>query len=106
MPATLAETIRIADSYALGDPTQPLLNSVEPSRKYPDNNGTGPSRRNDRQDYGNKRRDDQPDHRYGSNQVAAVEQEQHSGGYSQRPKTDGPSWGQNQDDRRQGFDPS
>src|SRR3954469_2690247 len=29
MPTTLAETIRIADSYALGDPTQPELMSVE-----------------------------------------------------------------------------
>jgi hypothetical protein len=25
MPATLAETIKIADSYALGDPTQPTI---------------------------------------------------------------------------------
>jgi hypothetical protein len=27
MPATLAETIKIADSYALGDPLQPTLDS-------------------------------------------------------------------------------
>jgi hypothetical protein len=27
MPATLAETIKIADSYALGDPMQPTLDS-------------------------------------------------------------------------------
>jgi hypothetical protein len=25
MPTTLAETIKIADSYALGDPTQPTI---------------------------------------------------------------------------------
>ena len=35
MPATLAEMIRIADSYALGDPSQPWLNSAEQSKKYP-----------------------------------------------------------------------
>ena len=33
MPSTLTEMIRIADSYALGDPTQPLFNSAEPSKK-------------------------------------------------------------------------
>jgi hypothetical protein len=27
MPATLAKTIKIADSYALGDPMQPTLDS-------------------------------------------------------------------------------
>ena len=93
MPATLAETIRIADSYALGDPTQPLLNSVEPSKKFPSNIGAGPSRRNDRQDFGNKRREDRPDYRYGSNQVAAVDQEQPNAGNSQRQKSNGPQWG-------------
>ena len=61
MPSTLGEIIRIADSYALGDPTQPLYNSAEPSKRYPGNNAAGSARRNDRQDYGNKRRDDQPD---------------------------------------------
>ena len=104
MPATLAETFRVADSYALGDPTQPLLNSVEPSKKYPGNNGAGSSRRNDRQDFRNKRRDDRPDYRYGSNQVAAVDQEQPNAGNSQRQKSNGPPWGQNQDNRRQGCD--
>ena len=57
MPSTLREMTRIADSYALGDPTQPLFNSVEPSKKYPGNNAAGSSRRNDRQDYGHKRRE-------------------------------------------------
>ena len=71
--ATEGETIRIADSYALGDPTQPLLNSVEPSKRYAGNSGAGPSRRSDHQDFGNKRRDDQLDHWYCSNQVVAVD---------------------------------
>ena len=74
MSATLAETIQIADSYALGDPMQPLLNSEEPSRRYTDNNGP---RRGDRPDYGNKRREDRQDYRYGSYQEAVVTQEQH-----------------------------
>ena len=82
MPTTLAETIRVADSYALGDPTQPLLNSVEPSKRHPDNIGAGSSRQNDRQDFGNKRREDQPDHRYGSNQMATIEHEQQDAGYT------------------------
>ena len=93
MPSTLGEMIRVADSYALGDPSQPLYHSAEPSRKYQNNNGAGPSRRNDRQDFGNKRREDQPDHRYGSNQVATIEHEQQDAGYTQRPKNDGPAWG-------------
>ena len=98
MPATLAETIRIADSYALGDPMQPLLNSGEPSRRYPVNNRPGPVRQNDRQDFGNKRRE--PDYGYGSNQVAAVNQDQPDAGNSQRPKYNGPAWGQNQEGKR------
>ena len=73
MSATLAKTIRIADSYALRDPMQPLLNSEEPRGRYPSNNGP---QRGDRPEYGNKRREDRPDYRYGSNQVAAVTQDQ------------------------------
>jgi hypothetical protein len=62
MPLTLAETIRVADSYALGDPTQPTL-TVEPMPRYPVHEGT---RQNDRQDLRiNKRREDFPDRRYG-----------------------------------------
>ena len=87
---------RIADSYALGDPTQPLYNSAEPSKRNPGNNAVGSGRRNDRQDYGNKRRDDQPDQRYGSHQVATVDAEQQGAGYSQRPRYDGPVQNQNQ----------
>jgi hypothetical protein len=37
----------------------------------------------------NKRRDDRPDYRYGSSQVAAVEEEQASTGSSQRPRYEG-----------------
>jgi hypothetical protein len=66
MPDTLAETIKIADSYALGDPMQPTL----------DSQGYGQSQRNNsyRPDNQNKRRDDRQDYRYGSSQVAAVEE--------------------------------
>ena len=42
-----------------------------------------------------KRREDRPDHRYGSNQVVAVYQEQPDAGNSQRQKSSGPAWGQN-----------
>lgn len=94
MPTTLAETIRIVDSYALEDPLQPVLNSDEASKKHHGNQGP---RRGDRPDYGYKRREDRPDYRYGSNQVAAVTQDQPDAGSSQRQKTDAePQWGQNQ----------
>jgi len=49
MPTTLAETIRIADSYALGDPTQPELMSAD-HREHQDQYArdlAGSSRRND-----------------------------------------------------------
>ena len=81
MTATLAETIHITNSYALGDPMQPLLNSAEPSRRYPGNNGP---RRGDRQDFGNKRREDRPDYRYSTNQVAIVAQDHPDADSSQR----------------------
>ena len=91
MPATLAETIKIEDSYALGDSTQPLLAPVDRDRS---------GRRSDRPDYRGKRRDDRPDHRYGSDQVAAVDQDQVDAGSSQRQKNDGPAWGQNSEGKR------
>ena len=91
MPATLAETIRIADSYALGDPMQPLFDSVEPNRRFPAR-GPGPARRDDRQEFGVKRG---PGYQYGVNQVAAIEQGRPDAGSSQRQKTDVPAWGQN-----------
>jgi hypothetical protein len=104
MPATLAETIKIADMYALGDPTQPLLMSAESSKRYPVNDGAGMARRHDRQDYRHKRKDDGPEYRYGTNQVAAVEQERANAGITQRQKTNGPQWGQKYDGQRQGSD--
>ena len=33
MPTTLADTIKIADMYALGDPLQPALQPAEPSSR-------------------------------------------------------------------------
>ena len=99
MPTSLAETIRIADSYALGDPSHPMLDSGEPSRKQHGNQGP---RRGDRPDYGYKRREDRPDFWYGSNQVVAVTQDQPDAGSSQRQKTnDSPTWGQNQEAAKQ-----
>ena len=70
MPKTLSEAIRIADSYALGDPTQPALDSVGATRRQRVNNRLGPMRPGDRHEYGYKSRD--PDYRYGADQVAAV----------------------------------
>ena len=52
MPKTLAETIRIADAYALGDPMQPALDSVRATRRQPVNNRLGPLRLSDRHEYG------------------------------------------------------
>src|SRR5215216_1175635 len=86
MPTTLAETIRIADSYALGDPTQPRLMSNESNEEYYQRDGASSSRRND---YWGKRRDDRPDYRYNSQQVAAVNQDQPGAGGNQCQKTGG-----------------
>jgi hypothetical protein len=89
MPATLSETIRIADSYALGDPTQPTLSSSGQGQSQRNNNGAGALGQFYRPDNRNKRRDDRPDYRYGSSQVAAVEEEQAGAGSSQRPRYEG-----------------
>lgn len=89
MPSTLAEAIKIADMYALGDPTQPSLMPAELRRDNPAQDGVGTYRRNDRQDYHNKRREERLDYRYGSNQVAAVDQDQPGASSSQRQKSDG-----------------
>src|SRR3954453_4350971 len=64
-PDTLAQVIRIADSYALGDPTQP-----KQFEQSPQQGGVGPSRQHDRQDFWQKRKED---HRYSSYQVTASE---------------------------------
>src|SRR3954464_14130245 len=75
MPTTLAETIRIADSYALGDPTQPELMSAE-HREQQDHYARDGARSSRRNEYRGRRRDERPDYRYASNHVAAVVQEQ------------------------------
>ena len=87
-PNSLAEMIRIADVYAMGDPMQPMLDSAEPGQG--NHYGSG-FRRNDHNNFRNKRRE--PDYRYGANQVNAVEQNQPGPGNSQRQKTNGPAWG-------------
>ena len=93
MPKSLAETIRIADSYALGDPMQPAAEAVARNRRRePINNRLGP-RCNDRQEFGQKRRE--PDYPYTSNQVAAVNPDQPGAGGVQRPKINGPAFSPN-----------
>ena len=77
MPKSLAEAIRIADSYALGDPMQPAVEAAARNRRQPINNRLGP-RFNDRQEFGHKRRE--PDYPYTSNQVAAVNPDQPGAG--------------------------
>ena len=83
MPTTLADTIKIADMYALGDPMQPTI-AAEPVVRT--NVGTGSYQPRPVQDF---RKRNAPDYRYGSNQVAAVEQDQQAAGSSQRPRFDG-----------------
>jgi hypothetical protein len=82
MLATLAETIKITDSYALGDPMQPLLASSSQGQSQRNNSGVGTSGQFYCPDNRNKRRDDRPDYRYGLSQVADVEQEQAGAGSS------------------------
>jgi hypothetical protein len=43
MPAILAKTIKIADSYALGDPMQPTLDSQGQGQTHQNNNNAGGS---------------------------------------------------------------
>jgi hypothetical protein len=43
MPATFAKTIKIADSYALGDPMQPTLDSQGHGQTQQNNSNTGRS---------------------------------------------------------------
>jgi hypothetical protein len=89
MPATLAETIKIADSYALGDTLQPTVASQGQGQSQRNNNNTGGSEQFYRPDNRNKRRDDRLDYQYGSYQVAAVEEEQGGAGSRQRPRYEG-----------------
>jgi hypothetical protein len=85
----LAETIKIADNYALGDPMQPTLDSQGQGQTQQNNSNTGRPGQFYRPDNRNKRRDERPDYRYGSAQVAAVEEEQGGAGSSQRPRYEG-----------------
>jgi hypothetical protein len=87
--ATLAETIKITDSYALGDPMQPTLASSGQGQSQRNNNGVSTLGQFYRPDNQNKRRDDSPDYWYGSSQVAVVEQEQAGAGSSLRPRYEG-----------------
>jgi hypothetical protein len=75
--------IKVADSYALGDPTQPAF-AADPVPRYPL-----------RQDFRNnhhKRREDFSDRRYVQQHVTAVQQDQPEAGGSQRQKTCGQPW--------------
>jgi hypothetical protein len=89
MPATLAEIIKIADSYALGDPMQPSLDSQGQGQTQGNTGNTGRPGQYYRSDNQNKRREERPDHRYGAAQVAAVEEEQGGTGSSQCPRYEG-----------------
>ena len=68
MPSTPAETIKIADMYALGDPMLPTLSSAEHANRS--NFGSGSYQQRPMQDFRNKRSG--PDYRYGPNQAMAV----------------------------------
>jgi hypothetical protein len=85
---TLAETIQIVDSYALGDPMQPAC--ADPNLS----SGGGSFRQHDQRDFRQKRKDD---HRYNSYQVAAIEdhEEPPAVEFQERPKFNGPKkpWG-------------
>jgi hypothetical protein len=87
MPLPLVDLIRVADSYALGDPTQPTF-MADPMPRYPPRQEF----RNNNNNNDNKRMEDFPDRRYGPQHVAAVTQDQHKAGSSQRQKTGGQQW--------------
>jgi hypothetical protein len=89
MPASLAETTKIADIYALGDPLLPTLASQGQGQNQRNISNAGGSGQFYRPDNRNKRRDDRPDYRYGLSQVAAVEEEQAGANSSQRPRYEG-----------------
>jgi len=86
MPSKLAETIRIAYFYALGDPTQPRLVSNESNEEYYPRDGAESARRSD---FRGKMRYEWPNYRYGSQQVVVVDQDQPGAGSSQRQKCGG-----------------
>jgi hypothetical protein len=86
MPTTLAEMIRVADSYALGDPMQPAVQAEPEQTNQPQQRQE--QYRDNRQ---NKRREEFPDRRYGPQQVAAVQENSGASG-SQRQKTGSQPW--------------
>jgi hypothetical protein len=91
MPTTLAEMIRVADNYALGDPMQPAIQAEPVQTNHPRQD----QHRDKWQDRHNKRREDFPDRRYGPHQVAAVQDNSGADG-SHRERTGTPPWvGQN-----------
>src|SRR4051812_26187047 len=63
--ASLAKTIRIANSYALGDPAQPLLMSADRMTETQIYNAVGLQRHQERAEYRIKIRYERPDYRYG-----------------------------------------
>jgi hypothetical protein len=81
MPTTLAEMIKVADSYALGDPLQ-LAIAADPVQRYPPRPDYWNNNNN------NKRREYFPDRSYGAQQVAAV-QDNPEAGESQRQNIGG-----------------
>jgi hypothetical protein len=62
MPTSLAETIKIANSYALGDPLQSTLASQGQGLSQRNNNHADGSRQFYCPDNWNKRRDDRQDY--------------------------------------------
>src|SRR3954463_16038010 len=78
-----------ADSYALGDLTQPLLMSADGMTETQIYDAAGSQRRQERSEYRSKRRDERLDYRYGSAQVATVSQDHPDAGSSQRQRTNG-----------------
>ena len=95
-PATLGHMLAIADKYAMADsaiktPTQ--LNAAgkivtnEPARRQPAETGISGSRRDrDRNQDRSKRKDVQPDIRYGSAHIVAIENTEPAAGGSRRMK--------------------
>jgi hypothetical protein len=68
---------------------QPTLDSQGQGQTQGNNNNTGRPGQFYRPDNRNKRRDEMPDYRYGTAQVAAVEEEQGGAGGSQHPRYEG-----------------
>ena len=100
-PATMAELMAIADKYATADSAmqKPIrLDAAgkqiedQPAKRSPPGAGEAGSSRRSPRDRRGKRKDDQPDGRYGSKQVAVVDIEQPAAGGSRRQKADERPW--------------